>query len=258
MTLTELLVTIGVLGLLSIVVAGAVTVVFRSDEGIATTVAESHDVQQAVNYFHLDVQAGPSDPAAYRGSSAPDGGTGCSDVGDDNVFRYDDGSRRVAYRLTVGDHGTLDRYECELIGALWTEVRVTNIADSLVTVGGPIVEVDVIDSTGDDEVDQVVMAMTQRHDDRVVAASPRAETGVAGASTGACTEDPLTAALDFAAFVRNDATLLGENVLGTLAVGGNSPGPRRSASPRTTRTRATAASRCTPPRSIGRSRAPAP
>jgi choice-of-anchor A domain-containing protein len=54
----------------------------------------------------------------------------------------------------------------------------------------------------------------------VVAASPRAETGVAGASTGTCTDDPLTAALDFAAFVRNDVTLLGQNVLGTLAVGG--------------------------------------
>ncbi len=221
MTLIELLVTIGLLGLISAVVVGAVTVVFRSEAGVTNTIAESHDIQQAVNYFHLDVQSGPFEPADYKSTSAPNRGAGCGDAGNSNVFRYDDGDRRIAYELNVvGAVADLDRFECRRNGATWDQVSKLNIADALDASVVPIVEVDVLDTTADGEVDRVEMTFSQSRGSATVVASPRSETGVAAAATASCTDDPLSAALEFSGFVRNDVTLLGQDVLGTLAVGG--------------------------------------
>lgn len=221
MTLTEVIVVTALLGLITTVLAGAIGVVFRSESGIVSTVAESHDIQQAVNYFHLDVQSGPHSPDAYKSSRDTDRGSGCSDAGDDNVFRYDDGDRRLAYRIAIaGGLASLDRVECAWDGTAWTERSVVNIADALDATGPTVVEADVIDANGDDEVDRVEMVFAQRHGDEVVAATPRAEVGVA-ASRGDCADDPLEATQNFMTFVEGDVHVDGSQVKQSLAVGGS-------------------------------------
>jgi len=223
MTLTELLVSVAMLGLLSVVLVGAIAVVFRSESGITNTVAESHDVQQAVNYFYLDVQSGPASVAAYRGTSGTSGdrGSGCSDAGNDNVFRFDTAGRRIAYLLTTsGAVGELDRYECGWNGSSWQVSNVLNIADRLDATGGAAIEVDVVDDDRDDEVDRVVMQFAQSVHARQVSASPRAEVGLPAATVGDCANDPLTATQNFQTFVEGDLHLVGVGVKQTLAVGG--------------------------------------
>ncbi|MEQ9162426.1 MAG: choice-of-anchor A family protein [Ilumatobacter fluminis] len=222
MTLTEVVVTVGLLALISTVIVGAVSVVFRSERGVTTAVAESHDVQQAVNYFYLDVQSGPFDPSSYRSSTDSDRGSGCDDVGSDNVFRFDDDDRRVAYRLIPsGDLAALDRYECDFDGTAWSVRSRVNIADSLDTTSGNPVSVTVASTASGDEVEQVEMAFAQSAGDQVVAAAPRAETGVSAASLGDCDNNPLKATEGFETFVEGDVHIVGSQVKRSLAVGGN-------------------------------------
>lgn len=220
MTLTEVMVSIGLLGLILTVVVGAITVVFRSESGLQTVVAESHDVQQAVNYFHLDVQSGPVLVADYITEGAT--GTGCSDTGTANVFRFDDGDRRIAYELaTTGLVGRLDRHECSWNGSSWDEVSIVNIADQLDASGGDPVTVAVVaDATQPAEVDHFVMSFSQTNGAEDVAASPRAETGLTVA-VPSCSENPTEAMLGFGSFVDGDVSLNSSTTIeGPLAVGG--------------------------------------
>lgn len=223
MTLIEVLVTMGLLGLVSAVVVGAVTVVFRTESGVTNTVAQAHDVQQAVNYFHLDVQSGPALAGQYRASTSADRGSGCSDVGSDNVFRYDAGDRRIAYRLSMsGTVGELDRYECSFNGSSYDEVAVVNIADLLDASSGTPVSVSLATRTNVDSevvVDRVTMSFAQTITDREISAAPNAELGLDAPSLGVCTDDPLAAAENFDTFVEDDVHLTGSPKR-SLAVGG--------------------------------------
>lgn len=221
MTLTELLVSISVLGLLTTVVAAAIAVVFRSESGIETAIAESHDVQQAVNYFHFDVQSGPVLLTDYV--TAGPTGAGCSDAGATNLFRFDDGDRRIAYELsTTGAVAELDRVECRWNGGAWDQVSRVNLADQLDAGSGSPAAVTVeADPTESAEVARVVMTLSQTTGDRDVIASPRAETGLAaGPAPLSCTDDPLEPMLGFGSFVYGDATLNSGSLEGSLAVGG--------------------------------------
>ena len=219
MTLTELLITIGMLGLITTVLVAAVTVVFRSEAGINNTVGESHDIQQAVNYFHQDVQSGPVLLADYDA-----GGSGCSDAGGDNVFRFETPELRIAYRLmTNGPTAELDRYECTPDGSGgWTQASIVNIADRLdATNGSPVTVTVVPDANVGTEVGTVQMAFAQSISNRAVAASPRAEAGLAVAPPpGVCANDPLEATDNFQTFVEGDMHVTGSQVKHSLAVGG--------------------------------------
>lgn len=223
MTLIELLVTMGLLGLISAVVVGAVTVVFRSEAGVTNTVGQAHDLQQAVNYFHLDVQSGPALAAQYKASTSAARGSGCSDSGSDNVFRYDADDRRIAYRLsTSGAIGELDRYECAFNGSSYDEVAVVNIADLLDASSGTPVSVSLATRTNADSeviVDRVTMTFAQTITDREVSAAPNAEVGLDAPSLGVCADDPLSAAENFDTFVETDVHLT-SSVKRSLAVGG--------------------------------------
>ncbi len=223
MTLPEVVVVIALLGIITAVVVGAVTVVFRTEDGIANTVAETHDVQQAVNYFPLDVQSGPVEVAAYEttpGAIEP----GCGDTTATNVISFESGERRIAYLSTTdGDVVALDRYECERSGSGWAVSSSVNIADSLDGSNGTPVEVTVVAELAEASiVDEIVMRFSQDVETPEVIASPNVDVVLdPEVLSGACaTDNPVAAALDFGAFVETDVVINGGNILGPLATGG--------------------------------------
>lgn len=233
-TLVELLVSIGMLGLIAGVIAAAVSVVFRTERPVNTLIGESHDVQQAVNYFHLDVEGGPSLVAEWV--IAGTRGTGCSTAGDQNVVRFDvddergNAFRRIAYRMTVTTSGArLDRHECTMpngSGGFLSESTL-NIADRLDTSSGPAVTVSVVPRAAPDAatVDRVVMRFAQTITDEDFSATPRAGRDVAS-EAAPCEANPLRHALGFGAFVEGNVRI--QDVVdstkviiqGSLAVGG--------------------------------------
>ncbi len=223
MTLPEVVVVIALLGIITAVVVGAVTVVFRTEDGIANTVAETHDVQQAVNYFPLDVQSGPVEVAAYEttpGAIEP----GCGDTTATNVISFESGERRIAYLSTTdGDVVALDRYECERSGSGWAVSSSVNIADSLDGSNGTPVEVTVVAESADASiVDEVVMRFSQDVETPEVIASPNVDVVLdPEVLAGVCTTDnPVAAARDFGAFVETDVHIAGGMIEGPLAIGG--------------------------------------
>jgi choice-of-anchor A domain-containing protein/prepilin-type N-terminal cleavage/methylation domain-containing protein len=219
-TLIEVIVTVTMLGLIAAVLAAAITVILRSENGVVRTVAESHDTQQGVNYFPLDVQAGPTATAAYDTSVVA---TGCVDEGT-NLLQFDKGTRRVAYRLTTtGGTARLDRFTCTDVGVsgtpVWSSIRRLNIADTLDTSGGNPAAVQVTtDPIKPALVRSVELRLTQQGAVAVVVASPRAEPRD---SPGDCaTDSPLAASHGYGAFVEGDVLLKTGHVTGWLGLGG--------------------------------------
>lgn len=222
MTLTEVLVATSMLGMIMVVVVGAIAVVFRGEVGVSAAIAESHDLRQAVNYFHRDVQSGPSDADRYRSTNGAPAGSGCSDDGTGNVFRYDTDERRVAYRRTVqGDRAELDRYVCTSSDGGWVVAEIVNLADALPGAGEVTVSID--DTDGDGRIESVTMTLPRSSGAERVTASPQSRrTGVeAPVGLASCTDDPLAGAFGFGAFVRGDVVLGDGEVDGPLAVGGS-------------------------------------
>jgi choice-of-anchor A domain-containing protein len=223
-SIVEMCVVIGILGVIMGAVATAISVVLKSEGGISTVVAESHDTQQVTNYFPLDVQTGPRLRSQYRGTADAVRGTGCGDAGSGNVFRYDDGTRRIAYRLVpdpASGAGRIDRYECGFDGTAWTAITVRNIADEIDTsVPSPVSVTFLQDGT---RVERVVLSYAQRTG-RVaeMTGSPRLDAAAAATSVGDCSDDPLDATAGFHVFSAGDVVLRSSaNVLGALAVGGS-------------------------------------
>ncbi len=116
LTLVELIVTVALIGLAMTVVAAAIVVIFRTEEGVIVSTAESHRTQQVVSYLPLDIESGPRRASAYRasiGGAVGDHGTGCDELGNENVLRIDvadrpaTGQRRQANRLS--DHHDRER-----------------------------------------------------------------------------------------------------------------------------------------------------
>lgn len=223
MTLPEVVVVVALLGIITAVVVGAVTVVFRTEDGVAKTVAETHDVQQAVNYFPLDVQSGPIEVAAYE-TAANAIEPGCGDTTATNVMSFENGGRRIAYLATTdGAVASLDRYECEVSGSGWAVASSLNIADSLDASSGAPVEVTVVPDASDALiVDAVIMRFSQDVAEPEVIASPNADVLLEPeVVSGTCaTDNPVAAAYDFGAFVETDVHIQGGMVEGPLATGG--------------------------------------
>ena len=228
-TLVELVVVVVIIGLLTTVIAAAVSVVYRSDSAVSTVVGESHDTQQLVNYFPLDVQSGTDVAADFftlDGGAHGDPGSGCSDIGNDNVLRIDLADRRIAYRLVITpDDAELDRYDCRLAGLVWEEVSVVNIADSLDTTAAEIVSTSLVvdDPLATDPEEQRVRLVRLQYSHtrelRSIQAAPRVEP--LSASAGECGSDPLSATRAMDTFVEADVHLHGTNVKSTLGVGGS-------------------------------------
>jgi choice-of-anchor A domain-containing protein len=223
-SIVELCVVIGILGVIMGSVAAAISVVLRSQGGIATVVAESHDTQQVTNYFPLDVQTGPRLRSQYRGTTDTARGTGCGDTGTGNVFRYDTGARRIAYRLvpdTTSGSGRIDRYECGFDGTAWTATTVLNIADEIDTsVATPVSVTFVQDGA---LVERATLSYAQRAGGVAeMTGSPRLDTAAPATAIGDCADDPLDATAGFHVFSAGDVVLRASaNVLGALAVGGS-------------------------------------
>ncbi|MEZ5297667.1 MAG: collagen-binding domain-containing protein [Ilumatobacteraceae bacterium] len=123
-TLVEVIVTVLLTGLLAGVLSAAVIVVLRSEDGIARTVGESHDLQQAVNYLPYDVGVAPTDPAAYSTTGAAICG------GATNVLSisYPDNSS-VSYVLVSGSATRLDRATCDSSGTVTETLNVADLLD---------------------------------------------------------------------------------------------------------------------------------
>ncbi len=224
----ELLVTIGMIGIIAGVIAASVSVIFRTEQPVSTMIGESHDVQQAVNYFHLDVESGPR--LAANWDMAPSAGTGCSPAGTENVMSFEVAdelgvpARRVGYRLSAPGGGRLDRYDCSWnVGtASWDTDDTLNIADRLDTSGGPAVSVSLLTEAAEpSKVDRVTMEFAQSITDKDFSATPRTESGlVDGPVAGDCVADPLDAAMGFGVFIEGATHIKRGPVRGSLATGG--------------------------------------
>lgn len=229
LTLVEVLVVTGLLGLVMSALVGAVVVVFMTESGVTNTVAGSHDLQQAANYYYRDVESGPAELAGYRATDGAPGtrGSGCDDVGSTNVLRIETGDRRIAYELTTdGDAASLDRHTCVRVGGAWAEESVLNIADALDA--SDVVTATVVPDAADPTlVDRVVLFLSEDGrsslmSDRELVATPRTEVAVVPAppTSPECPDDPLAAAERFQTFVEGDLHVSGSQIKQTLAVGG--------------------------------------
>lgn len=215
MTLIEVIVVVVMLGLVVTVVAAAIGVVFRSEGSIQTVIADSHDRQQATNYFPLDIESGPGLVAEYRvAGSTGARGSGCSDSpADANVLEFDTGTRRIAYRVDAAS-GTVDRYECTFDGTSWTEQSRVSIVDSLAAVPDPVT-VTVVSSPSDPAVvDHVELAVRQQSGEDTWTASPRIESP---GGWGQCPDgNPVAAAHDFGSYVKTSVDIRGGNIEGPV------------------------------------------
>jgi len=213
-TLVELLITVGLMGLVAAVISAAIIAVFRSEEGVVRLASESHDTQQGVNYFPLDIQAGPVEVAEY--DTTP-GAPGCVADGSQNVLQFDKGgSKRVAYRLTVnGDIGRLDRHVCEL--PLYTGLEILNVADTLDASAGTPASATIIPFGA--FVESIELRLVQDNTDALVVASPRGEPRN---SPGDCqTDNPIEASHGYGVFIENDVEFVEGDVTGWLGLGGS-------------------------------------
>ena len=215
MTLIEVIVVVVLLGVVVTVVAAAIGVVFRSEGSIQTVIADSHDRQQATNYFPLDVESGPELVAEYRVAGSPGArGSGCSDSpADANVLEFETGPRRIAYLVDAG-LGTVDRFECIFDGTTWTTQSRVSIVDSLAAVADPVT-VTVVPSASDPAVvDHVELLVHQESGVKTFIASPRIE---APGGWGQCPDgNPVAAAHDFGSYVKTSVDIRGGNIAGPL------------------------------------------
>lgn len=231
-TLIEVLTAVALSALLIVPITMGISIVFKTSRISTESVAQSHDLQQAVNYLPADARTGSFDPQGYKTSADEDRGSGCSDEGNENVLRIDDGSeniqRRIAYRLVAQPNGTasLDRYECHVDG---TVLGVTNIADSLVADGAePAAASDLVlveDSEGNVTVDRVELRLAQNNGVETISAAPLAEPEIpaVAAPTGesaVCGNDLLAATQKFSTFTELDVHLRRGDTKRSTAVGG--------------------------------------
>lgn len=234
LTLVELVVTVVMISLVTTVIAASVIVIFRSQDGVVASTAESHDTGQVVSYLPHDIESGPSRADAYRatiGGDPSDSGSGCDPVGIDNVLRIDVTNRRndqidkrIAYRIVSGStEARIDRYECTFDGTIWVADAVVNVADYLDPTATPVAEAEIFVSNpaapvADQEVIGVELRYVQRGETESIVAAPREEQPLG--NSGLCGADPLAAARNMASFVEGDVELHGTAVKSTLFVGG--------------------------------------
>lgn len=220
-TLVEVIVTVVIIALVTTVLGAAIMVVLKSDASAVRIASESHDTQQGVNYFPLDVQAGPTGLGSY---STDPGSSGCPTyAAGANVLDFTKGSRRVSYRLEVtGARASLDRYTCDNVGTptapIWADDERVNIADTLDGSVAPAASVSLVPGpSGTLQYAELTLAQAGG-DTAVLVASPRAEPRN---SPGDCqTDNPIEASHGYGGFVEGDVSLLDGEVEGWLAVGG--------------------------------------
>lgn len=239
MTLIELIVTVSLIGLVTTVIAAAIIVVFRTEDGVIASTAESHDTQQVVSYLPLDIESGPRRASSYRatiGGAVGDPGSGCEETGTQNVLRIDVTDRRldnvdkrIAYRVvTTADETRLDRYECRedtsVTPSVWIADSVVNVADFLDPDAMPVAESEIflVNPSETDPNRQVVSRIEVRYVQRgkieSINAAPREEQQLS--VDGVCAQDPLEAAQNMAMFFERDVTLNNSVGKGALYVGG--------------------------------------
>lgn len=212
-TLIEVIITTVLLGLVMTVISAAVIVIFRSEAGVVRLTSESHDTQQGVNYFPLDVQAGPLLVGDYITGAT----TGCG-AGGDNVLEFVKGTKLVTYRTTdLGSTSRLDRHICDAVG--FGNLDRVNIADRLDNSGAnPVVVTVLPDEDQPGLVQSITLRFAQDGDDVTVVASPRGEPL---GSPGDCqTDNPIEASHGYGVFVEGDVLLFEGTVTGWLGLGG--------------------------------------
>lgn len=158
LTLTELLVTVIVMALVSTAVVGSIIAFFRIHESVTDRVTESRDLERLVDYLSADVASARvvfTDPSKML--------TPCG-TGDEKVlylswyeeFAGNEYTSRVTYWQNGGNGGELVRYKCENNGAAQRLVvaKVYNlftVTQPLSSTGGAVlgtVELDFVQSTG--------------------------------------------------------------------------------------------------------------
>jgi choice-of-anchor A domain-containing protein len=215
-TLVELLLAVSLSGMLATVLAAAVIVVLRSEDGIARTIGESHDLQQAVNYFPADIGVAPADPAAYDTAAGPPAcGAG------ENVLSIDYPSGSDVSYVVVADGATLrlNRLECSG-GTVISDLSIADLLDKTATpAAAATLTLDGADVT------KVTLQLVRSGDRPVdVTGVPRPGEGLADAWTvgGTCTSDDLLEETQgFLTFIEGDTLLSGNaQIYKAIGVGG--------------------------------------
>ena len=158
LTLTELLVSVMVMAIVSTAVVGSVIAFFRIHESVTDRVTESRDLERLVDYLSADVASARvvyTDPAKMI--------TPCG-TGDEKVlylswyeeFAGTEYTSRVTYWQNGGSGGELVRYQCQNNGAAQRLViakvyNLLTVSQPLSSTGGAVlgtVELDFVQSTG--------------------------------------------------------------------------------------------------------------
>ena len=202
-TLIEVIVTVVLTGILAGVVSAAVIVVLRNEDGIARTIGESHDLQQAVNYLPYDVGVAPTDPSAYStsGSATCGGGTNVLSIA------YPDGAS-VSYVLNSSTR--LDRVACDTSGSVTETINVADLLDASAVPPAAAT----LNTDGGTVVDVRLSLARQDAGQADVVAAPRSLDTLADAVTigGSCNStDPLEETQGFLTFVEGEASLSGNS-----------------------------------------------
>lgn len=227
MTLVELLAVVAIIGVVSLVLAGGITMILRNQGPISDTVARSSDRQRVVNYFPDDVAVASTDPAVFRTDGAPVCGGGT------NVLSIDYASgASVSYVLDADRQ--LRRQFCDESDSM-TVIRLSDhLADGAADGDGPVRAV--VHAEGG-QVTEVRLRLAHErtvpsgdHDvvTAQVRAAPRGEESLPPAPeappsvAATCdSRNPLAGAQGFLSFVEHDVHLgSGSQVYKAIGVGG--------------------------------------
>lgn len=229
--LLEVVISVAVMALLAGSIAGAISVMMRSQAPIVGATADAHDLQQALSFFPRDVQGGPpldtdylTDATTVLGCA----GTAAPDIG--NIVQFETRSASghttlTAYRLASDERAArIDRYVCDDSTGAFGPARVVNIADAVDASTGSDVSVSI---EGSPSVESVTMQWrTVRGRTSSVSGSPRAAQQLAPTGgtpvAGPCPASPLHYTHGFLGFAEQGIELRdGADSYGALATGGD-------------------------------------
>lgn len=143
LTLTELLITIAVTGIVITVLAGATTTFLRNQHSASDRVDQTRGLQQLVNFFPRDVSSAQI-ISVTSGESCGTGGSPILSLAWSEQFGDDQVAVQVTYRESTEAENTLTRFSCHSGGPAspvvlargfdWLEVNSATFSDGRVLI----------------------------------------------------------------------------------------------------------------------------
>lgn len=112
-TLTELLITITIAGIVTSVLAGGIVMFLRNEASVSRRVDQTRGLQQLVNYFPADVASAQTIAVDGGADACGTDGTPVLHLGWTETFDTTTRTWRVSYRSTVLEESRLTRFACE-------------------------------------------------------------------------------------------------------------------------------------------------